>query len=96
MRSALLVVLAVIMGGCDRPVAEFAAGESCAGQGFKITDDFPGARRGTCVVYESGKAEINIHPEDSGEINNSQENGATPVIAASPAGCPNESLTDLK
>ena len=71
MRSALLVVLAVIMGGCDRPVAEFAAGESCAGQGFKITDDFPGARRGTCVVYESGKAEINIHPEDSGEINNS-------------------------
>ena len=62
---------ALLLAGCDAPVAEYAAGDACVTDAFVIEDTFPAARRGQCETMKRGGVRLTIVPEDDGEINNS-------------------------
>ena len=70
LRRVLPLGAALLFGACGlQPV--FPAGDACVADGFIVTDDFSGARRGTCTALAPNHVQLDIRPEDEGKINNS-------------------------
>lgn len=63
--------VAMLVGACEKPVAEYAQGKPCDAGDFIASDDFDGARRGVCEVYADRRIRVHIEPEDPGPINDS-------------------------
>jgi hypothetical protein len=70
LRRLLPVAAALLLAACGLQPT-FPAGDACVAEGFVVTDDFSGARRGTCTVLSGDHVRLDIRPEDEGKINNS-------------------------
>jgi hypothetical protein len=70
LRRLLPVAAASLLAACG-PQPTFPAGDACVADSFTVTDDFNGARRGTCTVLSPNHVQLDIRPEDEGKINNS-------------------------
>jgi hypothetical protein len=70
LRRLLPVAAASLLAACGLQPT-FPAGDACVADGFTVTDDFDGARRGTCTVLSANHVQLDIRPEDEGKINNS-------------------------
>ncbi len=65
----LLLAGALLLSSCATAVYVADAGQRCEANGYTITDDFVGARRGTCRVVGGDKVTLEILPEDD-EVSN--------------------------
>jgi hypothetical protein len=70
LRRLFPVAAAALLAACGLQPT-FPAGDACIAGGFTVTDDFDGARRGTCTVLSANHVQLDIRPEDEGKINNS-------------------------
>jgi len=67
----LIVLIGALLGvGCASGPS-FDPGVPCVAETFTLSDDFPGARRGRCVVKSASEVEIAIRAEDEKVINES-------------------------
>ncbi len=67
---AAVLFAALALSACAvRP--QFAAGVACATGRVTVSDDFAGARRGSCTVRSATRVELEIRPENSPPINDS-------------------------
>lgn len=69
--ATLLLGAVLLSAACSSTTSTSPAGTPCEADGFTVVDDFPGARRGKCVVHSDGSVDIYIEPEDEGPINHS-------------------------
>ena len=70
MHRLLLITGMALLASCAQQPT-FGPGEPCVAPGFTVTDGFSGARRGDCTVLSANHVQLDIRPEDEGEINNS-------------------------
>ncbi|NNC76347.1 MAG: hypothetical protein HKN77_00200 [Woeseiaceae bacterium] len=69
-RLSVLAFVALLTGACvSHP--EYAAGVACGTSVVSVSDDFEGARRGTCTVLGPAHFKLDIVPENSPPINDS-------------------------
>ena len=65
----LVYSLLPLLAACATTVPSFDAGTPCTTPVFTVTDNFGGARRGTCEVLADDHVRLSILPEDDGYIN---------------------------
>lgn len=70
LRRVLPLSAALLLTACGLQPT-FPVGDPCVADGFTVTDDFTGARRGACTVLAPNHVQLDIRPEDEGKINNS-------------------------
>ena len=67
--AAAVLLAAALFASCAIQGLESPAGTSCDTKTFRVSDDFSGARRGSCTVTGDSSARLEILPEDDGVSN---------------------------
>lgn len=85
-RALAACVLVTQLTSCAVQPVTYLPGTPCEASAFTVTDDFSGARRGTCTVLSGNHVRLDILPEDEGKINDSpwyafKLSSASPVTA---------------
>lgn len=69
-RFSVIAFASLLLASCaTRP--QFAAGTACETSVIRVTDQFAGARRGTCTVLSPNRVRLEIRPENPPPINDS-------------------------
>jgi murein tripeptide amidase MpaA len=70
-RTISIAAVILVLGACASVEPSFAPLTACKTAEFTLLDDFPGARRGRCVVVAANHVRLAIVPEDEGYVNDS-------------------------
>ena len=70
MRTTLLVAALIFLYACAT-APRIPAGQACTTELITVTDNFHGARRGTCTILAPDHLRLDIRPEDKPPINDS-------------------------
>lgn len=66
----IIVIAALLLAACAAH-PQFPPGSACTTGAFSVSDQFHGARRGTCTVVSDERVRLQILPEDEPPINDS-------------------------